>query len=264
MKVHLKQISLFILCIFIFAGCFSIPRIQAAESVKVVDLELHLTNNQNISLTEKIDKVSEEIGVDIVIVTVTDFDDKSAEAYADDYMDYNGYSLDCVLLLVSKGEGEYYISTHGYAKKAFTGAAIENTERTIEPLLKQDDFYDAYIKFVDLSEDYVQRARGGDPFDSDDLPKEPFSILKNVVIALVIGFIIAIVVVLTFKSQLKTVHSKYTANDYEKDGSMKVTRSHDFFLYRTIVRVPRPKDNGSGGSHRSSSGRSHGGGGGRF
>ena len=81
-----------------------------------------------------------------------------------------------------------------------------------------------------------------------------------------IGFVIAFIATAIMRSKLKSVRSKSGATDYIKQGSFRVTRANDFFLYRTVSRRARPKDTGSGGSstHRSSSGRSHGGGGGRF
>lgn len=52
-----------------------------------------------------------------------------------------------------------------------------------------------------------------------------------------------------------------------KAGSMNITESRDMFLYNTVTRTAKPKDNDSGGgssTHTSSSGSTHGGGGGKF
>lgn len=52
-----------------------------------------------------------------------------------------------------------------------------------------------------------------------------------------------------------------------KAGSMNITESRDMFLYDTVTRTAKPKDNDSGGgssTHTSSSGSTHGGGGGKF
>jgi len=64
------------------------------------------------------------------------------------------------------------------------------------------------------------------------------------------------------KGQLKSVRFKSAASDYTKAGSMNVTESRDLFLYRTVSRREKPRENSGGSStHTSSSGRSHGGGG---
>ena len=68
------------------------------------------------------------------------------------------------------------------------------------------------------------------------------------------------------KGKLKTVRRQAEAAEYVKTGSMKVTQSRDLFLYKHIDRHAKPKESTSGGSrtHTSSSGRTHGGGGGKF
>ncbi len=70
------------------------------------------------------------------------------------------------------------------------------------------------------------------------------------------------------KGQLKTVQSQSKADDYVKSGSMKLTKQNDLFLYKHVERREKPKesDRSAGGSktHTSSSGSTHGGGGGKF
>lgn len=65
----------------------------------------------------------------MAIVTVNSLDGKTAQAYADDYYDYNGYGYgendDGILLLISMGERKWAISTYGYCHlTAFTDAGI--------------------------------------------------------------------------------------------------------------------------------------------
>ena len=86
---------------------------------------------------------------------------------------------------------------------------------------------------------------------------------RNIIISIAIGFVIALIVVSSMKQKLKTVELQRDATTYVKQGSMQVNVERDFFLYSTITRVAKPKNNGSS-THTSSSGRSHGGGGGRF
>ena len=90
-------------------------------------------------------------------------------------------------------------------------------------------------------------------------------------ISSLIGLLVALVVCLVFKGQLRSVMSKPFAFDYIREGSFNLTKIRDIYLYRTVrkTRKPEPaKSSGGGGGgssvHFSSSGRSHGGGGGRF
>ena len=64
------------------------------------------------------------------------------------------------------------------------------------------------------------------------------------------------------KSKMNNVKMKQEASDYVRHDKVMITDSRDIFLYRTINRRLRPKENSS--THRSSSGRVHGGRGGKF
>lgn len=81
-----------------------------------------------------------------------------------------------------------------------------------------------------------------------------------------IGLVVALIIIGRMKGKLKTVRRQAEAAEYVKTGSMKVTQSRDLFLYKHIDRHAKPKESTSGGSrtHTSSSGRTHGGGGGKF
>ena len=80
---------------------------------------------------------------------------------------------------------------------------------------------------------------------------------------------IARFIVKGMENQLETVRSALAAISYIKENSLSVTRSKDQFLYSTVNKTAKPKETSSssgGGSstHTSSSGRTHGGTGGKF
>ena len=111
-------------------------------------------------------------------------------------------------------------------------------------------------------------AREGHPYDVDNMPKEPFSIVY-LGVALVIGLITALIVTGVMKSRLKSVAPQRDATSYVRQGSMKLTNQRDLYLYREVHRTERPKessssDSGGSSTHTSSSGSTHGGGGGSF
>ena len=99
------------------------------------------------------------------------------------------------------------------------------------------------------------------------MPKQPFNIARNLLIALIVGFVIALIATGVMKGKLKTVRFQSAASNYVKANSMNVTESRDMFLYTHVDRRAKPKDtdSSSGSStHTSSSGSTHGGGGGKF
>ncbi len=237
----------------------------------VVDDAGLLSRYEEEELTDILADIRHDHGVDVVIVTVNYLNGKSPRSFADDYYDYNGYAKDGMLLLVSMEASDWYVSTTGYCITAVTDAGLDYMSERFVPYMSDGDFYSAFVTFTDLCDEFLTKAESGDPYDIHNLPKEPFAIVFALAVSLVLGFVVALVSTLIMKGKLKTVRSKYTANDYLKEGSFDLTRSDDLFLYRDLKCVPRPKadDNGDsfgGGSstHFSSSGVSHGGGGGKF
>ena len=103
-------------------------------------------------------------------------------------------------------------------------------------------------------------------YDYESHGEEDFKWGSCLLASFIAGLVVAFIVTAVFKGQLKSVKQQTRAENYVVDGSMKVTEASDLFLYRHVTRTARPKNNGgnSSGSHRSSSGRSHGGRGGSF
>lgn len=234
-----------------------------AKEPRLCDNASLLSASQREELQNALDSTSEKHNVDIVIVTTNSTLSKSAESYADDYYDSNGYSKDGILLLISMEEREWHISTSGSCIKAFSDSGLDYMADRFVVYLSEDNYGRAFSAFTELCDDFLTQAESGDPYDRHNLPKDPFDVTTSIVFSLIVGVIVAIIATSIMKGQLNTVHSKTRAQEYVVPGTLNIRRSRDFFLYRTINRRPRPKDTGSS-THRSSSGRSHGGGGGRF
>ena len=185
-------------------------------------------------------------------------------AFADDYYDYNGYAPDGILLLVSMEERDRWISTTGYGITALTDAGIEYIGEEVVYYLSDGYYAQAFSTFAQLCDQFITQAKTGAPYDLGNMPKVPFSPVFSLVIAVAAGLIIAAIATGVMKSQLKSVRFQATADNYVTPGSMQLTRSNDIFLYSHLDKREKPRDNGGSSTHTSSSGRSHGGGGGKF
>ena len=124
------------------------------------------------------------------------------------------------------------------------------------------------LSCIQWSDTYIDAARAGHPYDVNNLPREPLS-LMYLFLALGIGLVLAWVVVSVMKSQLRSVAFQENAASYVREDSMNLTNSRELFLYRDVHRTERPKessssDSGGSSTHTSSSGTTHGGGGGSF
>ena len=80
--------------------------------------------------------------------------------------------------------------------------------------------------------------------------------------AMLISFLVAFVMMGIQLLKMNTAVSNDTARNYIKEGSFHLDMARDIFLYSRITKVK--KENTDSSTHRSSSGRTHGGGGGSF
>ena len=245
--------------------------ILPSELSRVVDMADLLNDSEEAALLSKLNEISIRQQVDVVVVTTNTLDGKIAMDYADDFYDYNGYGFgethDGILLLVSMEDRDWWISTTGYGITAVTDAGIEYISEKFLPDLSDGNYADAFATYAELCDSFITQAKTGEPYDVNNMPKEPFNTFMSCIIALGVGFVVARIATGSMKNKLKTVRSQPAAEEYVKKGSMVVTDSSDLFLYSHVDRRAKPKDNDSGGgssTHSSSSGTSHGGGGGKF
>ena len=234
-----------------------------------------LTEDEDGELEASLEELSVRQSFDVIIATINSLESEgctSMEGYADDLYDYcqfgYGENRDGVLLLVSIGDRKWHISTCGYGITAFTDAGIQYLGEQMTPFMADGDYAGAFRTFVQWSDTYIDAARAGHPYDVNNLPREPLS-LMYLFLALGIGLALAWVVVHVMKSQLRSVAFQENAASYVREGSMNLTNSRELFLYRDVHRtehVEAKDSDSSGGSstHTSSSGTTHGGGGGSF
>ena len=241
------------------------------ELTRVVDLADLLDNSEEADLLSMLDEISNRQELDVVVVTVNTLDGKTPMDYADDFYDYNGYGFgenrDGVLLLVSMEDRDRWISTSGYGITVFTDAGIEYISEKFLPDLSDGNYADAFTTYAELCDEFITQARTGEPYDTNNLPKEPFNVFSSLLISLAVGILVSLIVTGKMKGKLKTVRMQPAAEEYVRKGSMLVTESSDLFLYSHVDRRAKSKDDDSGGgssTHTSSSGSSHGGGGGKF
>ncbi len=235
-----------------------------ASSNHLVDSAGLLTGTEADHLEAKLSRISDRHNVDIVIVTVDSTDGKTPMEFADDCYDYNSYGEDGILLLVSMEDSDWWVSPPGYGITAVTHAGLDYMSDQFVPYLSDGEFSQAFEKFADLCDEFITRAKNGDPYDSHNLPKEPFGLVPNLLIALGIGLVAAWILTGSMKAKLKTVRQQAKADAYIASGSLQLTHSRDLFLYTHLDRREKPKSDSGSSTHTSSSGTTHGGGGGKF
>lgn len=127
-------------------------------------------------------------------------------------------------------------------------ANIENWETKVYAdgeicldILVVDDLDNMKAAYDD-SETYAGGVRGYLSVVEKCLGFDPAGAL---LLAAIVGIVIALVVVLILRGQLKSVRSQRGAADYTRPGSMQLTSSYEHFLYRTVDRTAKATDNDS-------------------
>lgn len=260
-----KRISAFLLMLVLFVTA-SLPVCAADNVLRLADNADLLASVEETELLSLLDEISNRQQVDIAVVTTDTLDGKAIGEYADDYYDVNGYRADGVLLLVDMSNRDWYISTSGFGITAVTDAGREYMSEKFLSDLGAGNYAAAFTSYAELCDDFITQAKTGAPYDAGNLPKEPFAVLRNLLIALAVGFIVALIITGIMKGKLKSVHSQSAAGSYIKSGSMQVTVNRELFLYTRVERRKKEQKEDAEGSqtHTSSSGTTHGGGGGSF
>lgn len=214
----------------------------AADSA-VVDHAGLLDEDEINDLEETLEEVSEKYDIDIVVLTVESLEGKTAQRYAIDYYD-DRYGDDGVLLLVAMEDRQWHFITAGKCKTRIPDGTFEDSD--FVGMLSDGDYYGAFTEFARTC-------------DRKMASYKVFAVL----ICFGVGTVVGLVAVLIMKSKLKTVRPQAGADQYVGADSLQLTHRSDIFLYQTVTRRPRPQQS-SGGGRTGSSGRSYGGGGGRF
>lgn len=270
----------------------SVLNVHAAEvhPSRVVDEADILTDDEEMQLLSQVDEISERQQFDVVIVTVESLDGEDIQNYAADYYDYNGYGMgdnyDGAMFIISMEEREWFILTTGAAIDVLTDSEMDSMGEEIVPYLSSGEYAYGFSLFAEYCDKQVLHEDEQDTtpgtYDEliedeevyyEDAVAEEEAAPPGIAVSIIIGIVLAFIPVLIMSSQLKNVHMQSSAGGYEKRGSRKINVQKDIFLYHTVNRVPKPKENNSrsgssssGGSStfRGSSGRSHGGRGGGF
>lgn len=296
----IKKITCFVLTALL---CLSISTVVFAyyygESLpRLIDDAELLNEDDKSRILNKLDGIAETYEFDVIAATVNSLEGKGVQEYADDLYDYNDFGLgdkkDGILLLISMEDRDVYISTTGYGIDVFPDSVWNHILDVIVPYMSSGDYSSAIETYASLCEDYIENAEKGnfDGYDynysydynydydydydynygDDYQPKRGLDI-KWIPISIIIGMAISFGIMWGFRSQLKSVHRKPAARDYQIPGSMQVTEQSDMFLYNHVTRTPKQTQNNNhrggggfsgGGVHVGSSGRSHGGGGRKF
>ncbi len=213
--------------------------------------EAELLNETEVAqLNGKLESLSKKYNAEIRVVTMSSMDGGDIDEFLEYLYDESGFGYgenhDGVLLLVCMDPREYRILSNGFAGEAITSSDIDTIGEAFKSDLSDGNYADAFDTFADQCEYYLDGYINGFPFD----------VSTSLLTAVGIGLLVAVIGTTILKGQLKSVAKQDRADVYVKPGSLQITQSGDFFMYRNVTRTERQQSS-------SSSGRSSGGGGSR-
>jgi uncharacterized protein len=222
----------------------------------VVDQANIIPDDVEAALIARCDAIAEEYKMEVAIVTASDFGGLIAEAYADDFYDFNGYGYgendDGMLVVYKPGEEcerEIYITTHGNGSSVFFQGIREGIITDMKDYLIAEDYEKAFNTYLDRAEEQLK-------------PGTP--VIWLFVLACV-GAVVGLLITGSMTSKNKSVVAQNHAKVYTRQGSMNVTGAQDVFAYSFVNTTPKAQNNDTDSStHTSSSGRTHSGSGAKF
>ena len=250
-KISVILLSVF-LCLALLVPCFADDDIDYSTET-AYDYEFHicdivdwLSESEYAELEERAIELSDKTDT-YIIVWIEDIgtdDEQEVHDYCVDIADM--FSTSDKTLICTLDPDARYVNIYASDETSFDTSATDYIHTQIaDAMYENDNWYGGAVAFLNAVDDIC--------VNDYTAPKETFEWGTHIAIAVGIGLVVALVVVLILKGQLKSVRHKTRANEYVKEGSFNVTNKRDIFLYNTVTRVKKPDDN-SDSSHASGGG----------
>jgi len=258
----------------LLAVCFILPLMLCtafAQTSKIYDYAELLTQQEEAALQDKALQIGTQYSMDIGVVTVTDRGGKTVSAYADDFYDTNGFgygsNYDGLIILIDINSRDVFISTSGSGQDYFTDQRLNNIIDQLTPYLSKGEYYNAFMSFFSSAESYIKAGipsgQHREPSSPESYDEQPAGLAELIalpfIVGIVAGGIACIVVVASYKS-----NKGATASSYIKNNDIVLIDKQDILVNKFVTFTTNNNNNSGSSVHTSSSGRSHGGAGGKF
>ena len=243
------------------------PSVNANE--KIYDFAELLTEEEEKQLYDKVKEFIANTNLDLAIVTINTNVKDSTQEYADDFYDYNDFSIDGLAFVIDMQNRIFYISTAGKAMLYYNDYRIEYILSALDQEMYNHEYFNACNTLISQLTEYYNHgfSDNADKYvviGTQIYRKTPYLLLS------IIAVVSAIIGTLILALRNKKIKLATNSNDYFDNKSFEITKDTKEFISSNTSRVYiPPADSGGGGSsgggfHSGSSGASHGGGGHRF
>lgn len=264
-----------------------LPVIALADA-QVFD-EINLFSDSDIArMNEIITQVEKEHQVDLAVLATMSVPDDYSESmwkirdYADDYYDRGGFGMgedfSGMLIMLDMNNRAMWLSTGGVMIEYINDSREEAILDDAYAYLSVGRYGEAMIAALNRTAYYMDKGRAEGTFLYDEATGKRLGGIYNALtsgeigVAAAVGAGAALIFFLSISGSYNLSGSTYSY-DRSANASVKLTRDEETYVTQFITRRPRHTESSSSGSsgrsggsgvHRSSSGRSHGGGGRRF
>lgn len=243
------------------------PSVNANE--KIYDFAELLTEEEEKQLYDKVKEFIANTNLDLAIVTINSNVKDSTQEYADDFYDYNDFSIDGLAFVIDMQNRIFYISTAGKAMLYYDDYRIEYILSALDQEMYNHEYFNACNTLISQLTEYYDSgfSDNADKYvivGTQIYRKTPYLLLS------IIAVVSATIGTLILALRNKKIKLASNSNDYFDNKAFKITKDTKELISSNTSRVYiPPTDSGGGGSsgggfHSGSSGASHGGGGHRF
>ena len=221
-----------------------------------------LSSEEEEALERECERVSEIHRTGVYIVTTPDFGGGEIKNWQRQIFAEYGLGEDCldsgIMLAISMAERDWGLVGFGAAQEAFTTYGRERMGEKFLDDLSDGEYYDAFEKYVSMSEEFLTAAEEGKPYTEDHPYGEGWRIPLIIGVSFLLSFLVSLTVVLTWKKSMNTRVRRDGAMEYLREGSFHLRDRSDRFLYHTVTRSKRETEDhsGSGGMSSDHSGTS--------
>ena len=242
--------KLFALLAALFLVLLAVPAAADASGSYVFDEAQLLDEQQEQQLNDLAAKYTKKYDCGLYIATVDNYRDSGSDvqdAAEKIYQEKNmgvGAQHDGILLLLSMSERDYALICHGnLANRIFDQTAREDIADSFLSYFGRNDWNNGFQAYLESS----GKALSGDHFKQGML---------GIVVVLACPAAVALIVVMTLKSKMKSVKIGAQARMYLLQGSEKWRVRDDIYTHTTEVRrrIEQPRSQSVGHGSSSSSG----------
>ncbi|MBQ9950404.1 MAG: TPM domain-containing protein [Clostridia bacterium] len=146
---------------------------------RLPESDLGLTDSQKTNLTKKLEKLSEELKVDLRVyaTTIADVNSYDFAGASDDERTYAewiyekenvgvGKAKSGAVLFIYYNSDNFELYTHGYAEEAITEETETYLEDTLKKLKKDtDSYYEVIDLYADMCDEIISASRNGETYE---------------------------------------------------------------------------------------------------